>query len=104
MGSKVIFWKEGQNPNDYVGFRVGTTEGEKRESEDLPTEEIANAVKYILQNQISLSKEELVRETAKLFGYSRIGSNVQAAMVSGIAKAVEKGYAKREEDRLICNG
>jgi hypothetical protein len=99
--SKVIFWKEGQSPHEYIDFRIGTAEGTKREAEDLPAEEVANAVKYILQNQISLSKEELVREMAKLFGYGRIGSNVEIAMVNGINEAMARGYAVMQGERLV---
>lgn len=101
--SQIIFWKEGQNPKEYAGLRIAASDGSKREAEDLPAEEVANAMKYILQNQISLTKEELVRETAKLFGFGRIGNNVEAAMVGGMIKAVENGYAKREGNRLVCN-
>ncbi|MEO3402981.1 DUF3320 domain-containing protein [Mucilaginibacter sp. CAU 1740] len=95
-----FFWKNGQEPGQYSIFRVAGNESQKRDAEDLPPEEIANGVLEILHNQIGLSKNDLVRETAKLFGYARIGSNVETAMLAGIDKALEKGEAKLENDRV----
>ena len=52
--------------------------------------EIVNALKQVVINHVSLSKEELLRETAKNFGFARIGNNVEQAMTKGIG-AIEKG-------------
>lgn len=95
-----FFWKNGQQPEQYNVFRVAGSESQKRDAEDLPPEEIANGVLEVLHNQISLSKNDLVRETAKLFGYARIGSNVEAAMLAGIEKALERGGARLANDRV----
>ena len=55
----------------------------RRDAEDIPAEEIANGVKGILSHQISLLKEDLVREASKLFGFARSGANVENAMKEG---------------------
>ena len=55
-----------------------------RKAEEIPPQEIANAAEWILQRQISLPKEDLVRETARLFGIQRMGNKVISSMESGI--------------------
>ncbi|RDV11468.1 DUF3320 domain-containing protein [Pontibacter diazotrophicus] len=101
LGKSTIFWKDEHNPDSYSSFRVSDLESQKREADDLPPEEVANGVREILVNQISLPKSELIREVSRLFGYARLGANVEAAMTSGIAHAVNKGYAIEENERLI---
>jgi len=45
--------------------------------------------------------KDLIKETARLFGYSRIGANVETAMHLVISKALEKGYGFIENGRVI---
>lgn len=101
LGKNSIFWKKNHHPDDYSVFRISENEAQKREADDLPPEEIANGVKEILTNQISLPKSELVRETSRLFGYARIGANVEGAMLAGINQAIQKGYAVDDGDKVV---
>lgn len=96
----IFFWREEQHPSVYSIYRSAKNDNEKREADDLPPEEIANAVKKILKEQISLSKEDLIREAAKLFGFLKVGSNVDIAMRYGIQLAIDKGYAKELNGRI----
>ncbi len=102
-GDNIFFWREEQHPSVYSIYRSAKNDFEKREADDLPPEEIANAVKNVLKEQISLSQEDLIRETAKLFGFSKVGSNVNVAMRRGISKAIERGYAKTDNERITIN-
>ena len=97
----IFFWKKEHNPKEYFIYRRAKNDLEKRNAEDLPPEEIANAVKEILKNQISLSRTDLIRETAKLFDFSRTGSNVENAMNLGINLILQKGNAMEENGRII---
>jgi uncharacterized protein (DUF1778 family) len=45
----------------------------------------------ILRTQISTSRADLIRETAKLFGYTRSGGVIEAAVNAGIACAEARG-------------
>ncbi len=85
-----FFWRTDQNPAEYAVFRIpdGT---EKRSMEDICAEEIAAAVMCILRTQISTSRADLIRETAKLFGYTRSGGVIEAAVNAGIACAEARG-------------
>jgi len=99
----IIFWRADHQPETYQLYRLPPNEVLKRDADDLPSHEIANGIKAVLQNQISLTKEDLVRETAKLFGYARLGTNVDIAMQLGIRVALAKGIAKTEGQRIVLN-
>jgi len=72
-------------------------------SQDISAEELSVAVKEILEQQISLTKEDLAKETAHLFGFGRSGEKVTAAMNRGIEMAIQRGFAKEERGRIAVN-
>jgi len=55
----------------------------------------------ILTNQISLPADDLVKETARLFGYARLGGNVEQAMKTGIEHAFQKGMIAENNERIV---
>jgi hypothetical protein len=59
-------------------------------------EEVANAAMYVLETQISLPVDDLVRETARVFGFHRTGKQVSNSMLDGIKLLVQKGRASKE--------
>lgn len=65
-GENTFYWKEGQKPQEFTIFRVAGGEADKRNAEDVPPEETANAVRVVLMNQIGLPREDLIRETARV--------------------------------------
>ena len=87
----VFYWKKDQNPDAYVGFRVSGDGDNRRDIRDVPVQEIANAIYTVLYEQISMSQEDLLRETANQLGYTRLGSNVLSALASGIQYAQSQG-------------
>lgn len=93
----ITFWKNEEQLNSYKTFRPKS----ERNILDLPPDEVANAIKHILEAQISLPTKDLSRVTAQLFGFSRTGNNVDAAMYRGIRKAVQRGYIKINNGRAI---
>jgi len=70
---------------------------------DIAPEEVSVAVKEILEQQISLSKEDLVKETSQLFGFGRLGTIVEASMLRGIDTAIKRGFAKNDGDRIVIS-
>lgn len=92
VGDMSYYWRTDQNPEDYIEYRVANEEKDKRNMEDIPPYEIANAMREIISSQISLSKNDMIRETAKVFGFSRIGAVMEAACVMGIDEAERRGY------------
>jgi hypothetical protein len=67
----------------------------------LPAEEVANAVKQVLQEQVSLPIPDLTRLTAQLLGFSRMGTNVTASMHRGLKEALKRGLCKVENGRAM---
>jgi very-short-patch-repair endonuclease len=100
-GDIIVFWNANINPESYTGYRIETTDGKKRDADDLPPEEIANAVKEILSHQISLPKEDLIREASRLFGFARSGTNVEMAMRKGIDFAIKKNFVLESNGRVV---
>ncbi|HHW90600.1 MAG TPA: DUF4011 domain-containing protein [Clostridiales bacterium] len=63
-GNNVFYWKKGANKKKYNIYRVNS----KRNMDDISIYEIINAIRYIVQNQISLPKDALEQEVFTLFG------------------------------------
>jgi len=97
----IFYWSSEQNPETYNTFRVSENEEQKRSADDLPKEEIAVGVIEILTNQISLPLDDLVKEAARLFGYARLGGNVEQAMKTGIEYALQKGMIAENNERIV---
>ena len=97
----LFYWLQEQNPELYKTFRIPVNESQKRNAEDLPKEEIAAGLIEILTNQISLPEDDLIKETARLFGYARIGTNVEQSMKLGIEYALKREMILKNNDRLV---
>ncbi|MEZ5015184.1 MAG: DUF3320 domain-containing protein [Chitinophagales bacterium] len=100
-GDRVFYWRKDQTPDRYTDFRINGGLLGALDCSDIAPEEIANAAHYILRNQIGIYKDDLIRELAKIFGYARIGKQVEEMISIGISLAVEKGYAQIQDDRYI---
>ncbi len=86
------------HPSDaYTMFRGPTDE---RDADMLPPEEVANAAAYVLSRALSLPRDELARETARLFGISRMGAKVTAAIAAGIDVLVARRRCRVDGEML----
>ncbi|MBD5461193.1 MAG: DUF3320 domain-containing protein, partial [Lachnospiraceae bacterium] len=86
-----IFWSQTQDPDTYLTFRVNGEEENRRDIRDVPVQEISGAAYRVLYEQGGMQGEDLIRETAKMLGYARLGGNVSAAVLSGVEYAVARG-------------
>jgi hypothetical protein len=98
---QVFLWKKTQHPNTYKVYRLSKNEVQKRDQEALPPEEIAVAIRHILKAQLSLPKADLIRESARLFGYSRVGAKAEEAMQTGIDVAIMQGFVIQVGERIV---
>lgn len=96
-----FLWRSDQSIETYSDCRIPAEGGERRAMEEICPEEIANAAEKIVTRQISLQREDLVREIAKLFGYPRVGDVIEAAAETGIRLAQTKGTILCEEDGRV---
>lgn len=95
-GKETFFWRDDQQPGEHMTYRPATMT-----AADICPEETSVAVKEVLEAQIGLSREDLVRETARLFGFSRLGGVVEASMIRGIEMAIARGFAEEESGKII---
>lgn len=96
---QIVFWRANQMPEHYIEFRASGTETAKREARDVPVQEASNAICRVLDEQISLLEEDLIREAAKLMGYARLGSVVTELFRMAILSAKRQGRIE-----LAANG
>lgn len=99
----VFYWLVDQEPDNYQGYRVDDISegGFKRSMDDIASVEIINALLEVLDEQISLSKEDLIRETARKFGYTRLGSVIDTAVTYALDMAVAKGCVTTDNVRYM---
>ena len=97
-----VLWPSGITPDSYHGFRTpGDDPESKRKIGEIPLVEVINATAFVLRGQVSMPAEDLMRETAKLFGFQRTGASIQARISEAIERLVEDGQIRRESDRLV---
>lgn len=67
-GGYKVLWSKQQTPAEYEFYRVGTGVESKRAIDEIPPEELANAMYEILKDFNSCPPDTLFRETLKIFG------------------------------------
>ena len=85
-----FYWRADQDPASYDRFRVALNEEDRRDARDIPVQEATAALCQVLNDQISMGREDLIRETAKAMGYARLGTAVTALVTSAIEYASAK--------------
>ncbi len=97
-----IVWRLDQNPQRYAGARLAGPDA-RRETSEVPLEEIANAAASVLRASIALEHDELVKLTARALGFARLGEKVAEHMTQGVAVLVKSGSARRDGDKIVLN-
>lgn len=83
------------DPQQYTAFRIPADESTRRHADDLPPEEVANAILYVLRREVSLPQTALIQETARLFGFQRTGPVVRERMQAGLDLLIRRGRVKQ---------
>jgi hypothetical protein len=100
-----FYWPAGSDPEHWAAWRFAADEAQRRNAEDLPPEEAANAVRAVLAAQISLPEDDLIRQVVKLLGYVRSGAALDKAARNGIACAITRGFAFADDQgRIVYKG
>lgn len=97
----IFYWREDQDPKTYFNYRVAEKDNDKRSMDDVCSEEIANGIKVIMDNQVSISQEDLIKETAKIFGFTRMGNIIETSVIRGIEEANKRGDIEISKDGKI---
>lgn len=97
---KEFCWVGEEQAAEYNTCRLTKNGGEKRSMDIICPEEIANGIRIILADQISMSKADIIRETARLFGFSRIGSVIENAVEIAVYCAESAGKITVDGDKI----
>ncbi|PIE25582.1 MAG: hypothetical protein CSA62_00820 [Planctomycetota bacterium] len=92
-----VVWHHEQDPEAWLDYR----EAGPREAGELPLPELVNAGLAVLATELALSRDDLAREMARRFGFSRMGRRLEEAMQRGIDQLLEQGGAKEEGGRVL---
>ena len=64
-------------------------------------DEISKGILHVLQNNIGMTTQELVTETAKAFGFKRIGPNIEENIKYAMDYLVQNGIIYTNEDKVF---
>ena len=87
---RLFYWRGDQDPATYDTFRVAVCDEDRRDARDIPVQEAAAALCQVLRDQISMGREDLIRETAKAMGYARLGTAVTALASAAVEYALAR--------------
>ncbi|MEO0649199.1 MAG: DUF3320 domain-containing protein [Planctomycetota bacterium] len=97
-----FLWPTARRPETHAGFRGVAPDGSTpRQAEELPLEEVANAARWVLDQNLALDLVDLARETAKLFGFARLGSQLERRMRAGIEQLALSGRCRLDGERVV---
>lgn len=94
-----FYWNQEQLSIGLDNYRDNTIE--KRTIEDIAPEEIEIVIMEIMQNNLSLISEDLVRAIAKTLGFSKVGSQIDEIINKSIIKLVNQKNLKSVDGRIL---
>lgn len=90
-------WTSEQNPDTYSVIRVSA----ERDALYICSQEVKNAICYTIHEKGALEKEQLIKETSKVFGYKRCGQKIETAILAGIRYAKSKKYIDLVDGKYV---
>lgn len=100
-GDNEYIWREDQDPAAYDICRAKCEHDVRRDIKDIPPEELACGLILILSRQIAMQRDDLLRETAHLFGFTRVTPALEVAVSLGIKAARQRGRVAFSEDGKV---
>jgi very-short-patch-repair endonuclease len=101
-GKREFVWTKELSEKPYEGFRVpGERDSKTRTAEEICPEEIANTAAQVLALHISMGQDDLTRETASVFGITRLGNKVRSSFEEGIELMKKNGGCRIEGESLV---
>ena len=88
---ETVYWPEGVDPAGYSDYRVGSDKESKRAIDEIPPEELANAMCEVLFDFASCEKDVLFRETIRLFGLNTLTAKARQYLEFALAALQESG-------------
>ena len=88
---ETVYWPDDIDPAGYSDYRVGTDKESKRAIDEIPPEELANAMCEVLFDFASCEKDVLFRETIRLFGLNTLTTKARQYLEYALAALQESG-------------
>lgn len=97
-GGIEFLWPAEMDPKEYREFRVnGPERDSSRTVDEIPLEEIGNAILYILHTNFGMPSSDLRTSAARIFGFSRTGSAVAGRIDSALSRLIVEGRVLERE-------
>ena len=100
-GENEYVWLKEQTPEEYDKCRTVYSGDEKRDIDEVAPEEIAVGIKEIMSRQVAMAREDLLREVAHLFGFTRVTGTLETSVSLGIKAAKNRGWVGFAEDGRV---
>jgi hypothetical protein len=93
-------WPDGVSPDTYAGFRRQTASTD-RPIDHVAPEELGNAMAALCRASAGMRADELLTQTAAIFGYKRRTATVTPALESALKLALHRGRLTEQPSGLL---
>ena len=93
-----FYWDKEEDKERVNYYRVGS---KYREFIDIPKEEIIVAIRDIMKNKLSLTKDELIKYVVSAFGFNKVGDTMKEIILLSIDFASVKNFIKVEGENVF---
>ena len=86
-----MVWRIDQDPGGVPAVRVaGQAASARRAIDEVPLAEVAAAARIVVERAVGIAASDLVRDTARLLGFSRLTDRVTERVASGVRLAGQR--------------
>jgi hypothetical protein len=96
-----FIWNASQRPDDYAMFRPSVGDPIRSVDEIAPIE-ILNAMCHLARTGLGISRDELIRETAAVFGYSRLASRLKGHLEAVLDHGIGLRKLKQRDETIVA--
>ncbi len=91
LSGENVYWSGETTPASYRRYRVSSDTLTRRNIDEIPPEELANAMYEVLMDFQSCEQDTLFRETVRLFGFSAMTSKMKPYLEHGLKHLQQSG-------------
>lgn len=95
---ETFMWLEEQNPEEYDIYRIPEDSKNQRPMDEIPAEEILNAVKEVIELNVSMSTEDCIRETGKIFGCTKLSKALDSTVRVAVSYGEQRVILEMSDD------
>ncbi|MBR6963571.1 MAG: DUF4011 domain-containing protein [Prevotella sp.] len=96
-GDNPCYWMDRKLSESYKKFRTDSG----RDAADIPVIEVMNAVSYAMRQQVAVPFDDLKRQVAQLFGFTRRTPKTDAMVEEAAGKLIKKSVIEKKDDTLV---